>query len=714
MEFVMSENVAENLVETGSISESKVSVENAVADMGKAATLAEWVYAGLRFETRDWSAELRKSSEVQLPKFAQLGTGADHTGSVAAEASDQRAAPVKHVGSSVGVSGQADAALDHMLLGVREAKVMGQDGFRQSFSADHQPSAKTHVEMNGSVAAWATPSKVTSPTTPVVETPAVEVVATPVVVAPVVATPVVEVVATPVVEVVATPVVVASVVEAPVVEVVAIPVVVTPVVETPVVEVVATPVVVATVVQTPVVEVVATPVVETPVVQTPVVEVIATPVVVAPIVQTPVIEVVATPVVMAPVVEAPVIEAPVVETPVVVAPVVETPAVEVIATPVVVAPVVQTPVVVAPVVQTPVVEVVEAPVVVTPVVETPAVEVIATPVVVAPVVEETVAPIDVSVPVATAPESDLHFGRLYFHDFDSSRAKIVIQSDSITSFDSLIANANLYQDEASTVFELDNGADLIILTQFSLGNISADMFVFEPASLTSEAAQVFVRNLPVEVAETPVSGDVFNFGLGSGHIYVTDFDTHTDQIFIKADLFSNFDEMMSRVAVYQDETSTVIELHNGADIITMTHFSINDLSADMFVFEAETVTTNPQDHSTVALIEHGSNFDDTLIFGSGDQMIDPGQGFDVVTGGEGRDTFIFGAMSGHDFIVDFKAGEDRIQIDSDLASGFADLLDHASIYQDGGATQIEFSGGQMVTLYDTSAKLASADWFSFS
>jgi hypothetical protein len=642
--------------------------------MGKAATLAEWVYAGLRFETRDWSAELRKTSEVNLPKIALLDNGVAHTGSVASEASAQNAAASKAVGSTVGVSNGSASSLDQMLSGLRDAKVMGQDGVRPSYASDNHSAAKVLVESGGSFAPTSSTMLLVTPVAPVQTPVVVEVAVEPTL-------------AEPVVEVVAEPVVVAPV--APVQTPVVVDVAVEPTLAETVVEVVAEPVVVAPVVlvQTPaVVEVVAKPAIAEPVV-----EVVAEPVVVAPVVlvQTPVV-----------------VEVPAVPTLV-------EPVVEVVAEPVVVAPVapVQTPVVVEvavePSLAETVVEVVAEPVVVAPVVlvQTPAVvEVVAKPAIAETVVE-----------VVAEPEiiyNGLDCGRRYFNGFDSSNTKIVIQSNHFTNFEVLIAEANLYQDEASTVLELHNGLDFIILTQFALGDLTADMFFFEPVGDVTSGEPVFTRELFIEAPDLPVvtQGDVFNFGLGSGTLYVTDFDANHDHIFIKADLFDSFEAMMSRVTVYQEASSTVFELHDGADMIIIPHFSTKDVNADMFVFEA---ASNERDTAVIE-IELGTDQDDTLIFGAGNQMIDPGLGFDVVTGGEGQDTFVFGATSGHDFIIDFKAGEDLIQISADLATGFDHLLDTAAIYQDGGATQIEFAGGQMVTLYATNAQQASADWFSFS
>jgi hypothetical protein len=206
--------------------------------------------------------------------------------------------------------------------------------------------------------------------------------------------------------------------------------------------------------------------------------------------------------------------------------------------------------------------------------------------------------------------------------------------------------------------------------------------------------------------ELPAHSDLFSFRPGSGHVYVTDFDKGADHILVTSDRFSNFDEMLAQSVAYQDEGSTVIEFHNGTDFLVLTHFSVSQLSADMFTFEV------PATQGLQSI--HGTEGNDVIELGSGGGIVDPGAGFDVITAGSGHDTFVFDTNSGHDFIVDFKPQDDHIQIDTTLAKSFDDLLDHAAIYQDGGSAQIEFSGGQLITLYNTSAASIGADWFVFA
>jgi Ca2+-binding RTX toxin-like protein len=210
------------------------------------------------------------------------------------------------------------------------------------------------------------------------------------------------------------------------------------------------------------------------------------------------------------------------------------------------------------------------------------------------------------------------------------------------------------------------------------------------------------------IIETP---DVFSFGLGSGRLYVTDFQIGFDSIVIKADLVSNFDELMSEAAVYQDGRATIIEFNNGRESIVLPQFDMNNLSPEMFTF------SKPLRSGEMMGVEsqlNGTEKDDTIIAGAGSQTIDGSAGFDILTGGLGADSFIYNAKSGHDFITDFNGAEDRIVMSMDLVKSFDHLLEVGAIYQDGKSTQVEIGEGQLITLYGVDAKTVTADWFVFA
>ncbi|MFM9973143.1 MAG: hypothetical protein ACKVON_01050 [Beijerinckiaceae bacterium] len=261
------------------------------------------------------------------------------------------------------------------------------------------------------------------------------------------------------------------------------------------------------------------------------------------------------------------------------------------------------------------------------------------------------------------------------------------------------------------------------VSSLSVENTGAGTSVFTPVAAISPINAgpdvmfpSVIKAEPVVAPEPPVApsqdpAEIFAFGLNSGRVYVADFDAGRDIIRIGSDLATSYADLLEGASFYQDETATVFEFSNATDLLILQHFSVKDLNEAMFSFDVP--REDKKDQATQESVS-GTERDDTLTFGEGDQTIDPGAGFDVVTGGNGRDLFVFGINSGHDFIVDFTPGEDHIQIGSDLAADFGELTDHASIYQDGGSTQIEFSSGQLITLYGVNAERVSADWFAFT
>jgi Ca2+-binding RTX toxin-like protein len=91
---------------------------------------------------------------------------------------------------------------------------------------------------------------------------------------------------------------------------------------------------------------------------------------------------------------------------------------------------------------------------------------------------------------------------------------------------------------------------------------------------------------------------------------------------------------------------------------------------------------------------------DTLSGGGGNDTLIGGSGFDRLTGGAGRDVFVFGARDGSDRLMDFREGQDRIQI-----TAGASRLSELEISDSGtnntmiefGSTKILVMNGQGVT-----------------
>jgi hypothetical protein len=252
--------------------------------------------------------------------------------------------------------------------------------------------------------------------------------------------------------------------------------------------------------------------------------------------------------------------------------------------------------------------------------------------------------------------------------------------------------------EFSFVVEGHNGLDMNRLSFSGTG--------------TADGYGVSLDNVRLFAQETVADkADVFNFGLGSGRQYVTNFDVGRDIVVIRSDFFENFDQMMQHVSVYQDGRTTIMEFDNGREVLVLPQFDKEKFSVEMFKFEGVAKTTESRGRAD---IRTGTDGDDTIIAGAGNQTIDAGAGFDVISGGVGRDKFMFNSKSGHDFITDFTAGDDFIVISSDLAANFDEFLKYAAIYQDGNSTQIEFANGQLITLFGVQAEKVSAEWFAFA
>lgn len=100
--------------------------------------------------------------------------------------------------------------------------------------------------------------------------------------------------------------------------------------------------------------------------------------------------------------------------------------------------------------------------------------------------------------------------------------------------------------------------------------------------------------------------------------------------------------------------------------------------------------------------------DNILSGGAGNDTILAGRGQDIMVGGSGHDTFVFGGHGGNDIIVDFKPGEDIIQVPYHVnGSNIANAADVAfRTYNDGyGNTVVDLGNHETVTLLGVAASV---------
>ena len=108
----------------------------------------------------------------------------------------------------------------------------------------------------------------------------------------------------------------------------------------------------------------------------------------------------------------------------------------------------------------------------------------------------------------------------------------------------------------------------------------------------------------------------------------------------------------------------------------------------------------------------GESGRDKIFGGRGDDVIDGGAGNDWMVGGRGNDIFVFETGSGHDKIIRFRDGRDKIDL-SDYAgiTGFADIQDDISSSWFG--SKIELSDTDSIYLAGISKSQLGTDDFIF-
>lgn len=180
--------------------------------------------------------------------------------------------------------------------------------------------------------------------------------------------------------------------------------------------------------------------------------------------------------------------------------------------------------------------------------------------------------------------------------------------------------------------------------------------------------------------------DSFVYAAGSGNDYIIDFNPGEDKVLIGSSLLGDGKDPMDYA--YQDGASVIFEFDG--QILVLWGQDIANIDETMFeVF-------NDQGGTEGRLIE-GTDGDDVLFGSYGDDLIFGGAGFDEIRGSHGADTFVFNAGSDRDFIIDFNADHDRINIDPTLIEAGKTVWDYA--YEDGGSTIFEFATGDSIVLW---------------
>lgn len=157
---------------------------------------------------------------------------------------------------------------------------------------------------------------------------------------------------------------------------------------------------------------------------------------------------------------------------------------------------------------------------------------------------------------------------------------------------------------------------------------------------------------------------------------------------------------------------TQFDASNGIEVIDATGATgtvrvIGDWTNDRLDFSATRfvgkITVDAGDGSDTLI---GSAGADGLLGGTGDDWLTGGLGDDRLTGGAGKDVFAFGSNWGHDVVVDFKRGTDKLNFHD---AGVANLK-ALTITAVTGGTLIAYGGQDVLLSGVTSTTLTAGDF----
>ena len=105
---------------------------------------------------------------------------------------------------------------------------------------------------------------------------------------------------------------------------------------------------------------------------------------------------------------------------------------------------------------------------------------------------------------------------------------------------------------------------------------------------------------------------------------------------------------------------------------------------------------------------------DLILGGAGNDVITGGAGRDTLAGNAGADVFVFEIGSQRDIIVDFRNGQDRIDLTDQHYTSFAMLQAFADITEHSFGTVIDFGGGERIDLLGVKVSQLDGSDFIFA
>ena len=123
---------------------------------------------------------------------------------------------------------------------------------------------------------------------------------------------------------------------------------------------------------------------------------------------------------------------------------------------------------------------------------------------------------------------------------------------------------------------------------------------------------------------------------------------------------------------YTGNKITVIDgngINTGAQLYDQSDVTVANADGNTIKANVEVVNVNASKHSK-ALYLMGNENDNSLLGGGGADTIVALGGNDIMTGGKGKDTFVFSVGEGNDTITDYTVKQDKIQIASGVISTY--------------------------------------------